>query len=148
MNEINTVGLEPRAIEVNMKAAGFQRILGGPPSTVRMKSGLVSLEPGETVGTHSTDNKEELIIVMEGNGEMVFDGYNSVKLSLGQNAYCPPYTKHNIINTGNKPLRYIYVVSILEKTRLAYNKYRTWRTFKTLYATIQFANKIIEGILT
>ena len=113
MNEINTVVLEPRAIKVNMKAAGFQRILGGPPSTISMKSGLVSLEPGETVGTHSTENKEELIIVMEGNGLMVFDGYNSVKLSPGQNAYCPPYTEHNILNNSDKILRYIYVVSII-----------------------------------
>ena len=115
MNEINTVGLEPRAIKVNMKVLGFQRILGGPPSTVRMKSGLVSLEPGETVGTHSTDNKEELIIVMEGNGQMVFDGYNSVKLSVGENAYCPPHTEHNILNNSDKILRYIYVVSIIGK---------------------------------
>jgi len=110
-----TIELEPRAIKLDMKALGFQRILAGPPSTVRMKSGLVSLEPGETVGRHNTENKEELIIVMEGEGEMVFDNYNSIKLSIGENAYCPPHTKHNVINTNDKPLRYIYVVSILEE---------------------------------
>jgi quercetin dioxygenase-like cupin family protein len=113
VDKTETIALEPRAIKLDMKASGFQRILGGPPSTVRMKSGLVSLEPGETVGIHNTENKEELIIVMEGEGEMVFEDHNSVKLSKGENAYCPPYTEHNIINTNDKTLRYIYVVSIL-----------------------------------
>ncbi len=106
--------LKPRAIELDMNKPGFQRILAGPPSTVRMKSGLVSLNPGESVGAHNTNDKEELIIVMEGSGEMTFNGYNSIKLSRGGNAYCPPHTEHNIINTGNEILRYIYIVSILE----------------------------------
>ncbi len=113
MDKTKTIGLEPKAIKLDMRAAGFQRILGGPPSTVRLKSGMVSLEPGETVGTHNTENKEELIIVLEGEGEMVFEGYDTVKLSKGKNAYCPPYTEHNIINTNDKILRYIYVISIL-----------------------------------
>ncbi|MDA3941562.1 MAG: cupin domain-containing protein [Spirochaetia bacterium] len=113
MDNTNTIGLKPRTIKLDMKAKGFQRILGGPPQTVQMKSGMVSLEPGETVGVHNTENKEELIIVMEGAGEMIFEDYDSVKLSWGKNAYCPPYTTHNVANTGNKILRYIYVVSIL-----------------------------------
>ncbi len=96
-----------------MEKNGFQRILGGPPDTVQMKSGLVSLKPGESVGIHNTENKEELIIVMEGEGEMIFEDYNSVGLSWGNHAYCPPYTSHNVINTADKILRYIYIVSIL-----------------------------------
>jgi mannose-6-phosphate isomerase-like protein (cupin superfamily) len=113
VNETSTIGLEPRAINLDMKASGFQRILGGPPNTIQMKSGLVSLEPGESVGVHTTDNKEELIVVMEGKGEMIFEKYDSVELAWGKNAYCPPYTTHNVFNTGSKTLRYIYVVSLL-----------------------------------
>jgi len=113
MGKTKTVELEPRAIKLDMNVSGFQRILEGPPSTVRMKSGMVSLESGESVGVHNTDNKEELIIVLEGKGEMVFDDFNSVKLSIGENAYCPPFTEHNIINTNNKTLKYVYVVSLL-----------------------------------
>ncbi|MCK5153217.1 MAG: cupin domain-containing protein [Spirochaetales bacterium] len=113
MEKTKTVELEPREIKLDMNASGFQRILAGPPSTVRMKSGMVSLEPGESVGAHNTENKEELIIVLEGRGEMIFEDYKSVKLSIGNNAYCPPFTEHNIINTDNKTLRYVYVVSLL-----------------------------------
>ena len=113
MEKTKVIELEPYATKLDMGKAGFQRILGGPPSTVRMKSGFVSLKPDETVGVHSTDNKEELIIVIEGEGEMVFEGYDSVRLARGITAYCPPYTTHNVINTGDKMLRYIYVVSVL-----------------------------------
>ena len=114
MNIIKTTELEPGSIKLDMYAPGFQRILGGPPSSIRMKSGMVALEPGEAVGIHNTDNKEELIIVMEGEGEMDFTGYSPVRLSLGNNAYCPPCTEHNIVNTGTGILRYIYIVSILD----------------------------------
>ena len=115
VDKTETLELEPRGIKLDMEAAGFQSILGGPPSTVRMKSGLVSLKTGEAVGVHNTENKEELIIVLEGEGEMFFEDYDPVRLSLGNNAYCPPYTTHNVLNTGDKILRYIYVVSILGK---------------------------------
>ena len=113
MDKTETIVLEPISIKLDMEAVGFQRILGGPPSTVKMKSGLVSLKTGESVGVHSTENKEELIIVLEGEGEMFFEDYDPVRLSRGNNAYCPPYTTHNILNNGDKILRYIYVVSIL-----------------------------------
>ena len=113
LDKTEFIGLKPRSIKLDMRTSGFQRILSGPPGTLQMKSGLVSLKPGDNVGIHSTENREELIIVMEGKGEMIFDGYDSVKLCRGENAYCPPYTEHNVINTGDKMLRYIYVVSIL-----------------------------------
>ncbi len=111
MEKTKTVELKPRAIKLDMNASGFQRILAGPPSTIRMKSGMVSLAPGESVGVHNTDNKEELIIVLEGEGKMIFDGFESVKLTIGENAYCPPFTEHNIINTDTKTLKYVYIVS-------------------------------------
>ncbi len=113
MEKTETAELEPGAIKLDMTGDGFQRILAGPPLTVRMKSGMVSLKPGDSVGVHNTENKEELIIVMEGRGEMVFKGYSPVQLSRGENAYCPPHTEHNITNTGDEILRYIYVVSLL-----------------------------------
>ena len=40
-------------------------------SSVKMKSGVVVLEPGEEVGSHNTNSKEELIIVLEGREQAV-----------------------------------------------------------------------------
>jgi len=76
-----------------------------------MRSGLVTLAPGQDVGMHSTEDFEEMIIVLEGDGELETDSLGRRKIARGQVAYNPPDTRHNVINTGETRLRYIYVVS-------------------------------------
>jgi quercetin dioxygenase-like cupin family protein len=76
-----------------------------------MRSGLVTLAPGKDVGTHSTEDYEEMIIILEGQGELEAEGAGRRAIGAGQVAYNPPDTRHNVINTGDGPLRYIYVVS-------------------------------------
>lgn len=78
---------------------------------VRMRSGLVTLEPGKDCGWHSTDNYEELIICLAGAGEIETEGIGRRPIAAGQYAYNPPETKHNVFNTGTAALRYIYVVA-------------------------------------
>lgn len=78
---------------------------------VAMQSGLVTLQPGQDVGSHNTENYEELIVVLEGDGEVETDGFGRRKISKQQVAYNPPHTQHNVYNTGSKPLRYIYIVA-------------------------------------
>jgi len=82
-----------------------------PPKSNQLKSGFVSLAPKEEVGSHSTENCEELLIILSGVGEMVINGQDKMKLAANQIAYVPPETEHNVENVGNEPLRYIYVVS-------------------------------------
>ncbi|OQX92817.1 MAG: hypothetical protein B6D58_00875 [candidate division Zixibacteria bacterium 4484_95] len=79
--------------------------------TATMRSGLVTLQPGQDVGSHNTENYEELIIVLEGNGELKTDSIGRRKISKQQVAFNPPHTQHNVYNTGSKPLRYIYIVA-------------------------------------
>ena len=101
----------PKAIALQQQSDGYQELLGGPPASAGMKSGLVALAPGKSVGKHSTEDHEEMVIVLEGNGEMVLaDGS---KLPIGPNsaAYSPRGTQHDVINTGSGVLRYIYVVA-------------------------------------
>ena len=83
----------------------------GKSNAVSMHSGLVTLEPGKDVGKHSTENHEELIVVLDGEGEIEADGAIRTKIKKGQIAYNPPQTEHNLFNTGAKPLRYIYIVA-------------------------------------
>jgi quercetin dioxygenase-like cupin family protein len=101
----------PRLIPLDFTSAGYQRILGGPPGNKTLRSGLVQLLPGEDVGDHSTDQKEELIIVLEGEGALKLNGTDALSISRGAVAYCPPDTEHNVVNTGVGMLRYVYVVS-------------------------------------
>jgi quercetin dioxygenase-like cupin family protein len=77
----------------------------------RMRSGYVTLQPGKDVGTHSTEDFEEIIIIIEGHGELETEGSGRKAIGAGQIAYHPPDTRHNVINTDDKPLKYIYVVS-------------------------------------
>lgn len=82
-----------------------------PPITVSMSSGLVQLAPGENVGLHSTKNNEELLIILDGEGQVEMEGCAAITIKGGQVAYVPPLTNHNVFNTGLSPLKYIFVVS-------------------------------------
>ena len=103
--------LVPLVININNSGPGYTRILGGPPKSVTMRSGKVELFPGEAVGEHSTKSNEELIIILEGQGNFVLNDGRLLEFKSGQVLYCPPETTHDVLNTGSTPLRYIYVVA-------------------------------------
>jgi mannose-6-phosphate isomerase-like protein (cupin superfamily) len=98
-------------ISLDGEATARQPVLEGPPGTVTMRSGLVSLRPGESVGRHSTGDYEEVLVVLTGAGEMRFTAHDALRLLAPCAAYCPPKTEHDVTNTGNTPLRYVYVVA-------------------------------------
>ena len=85
------------------------RILG-LSQTVGMRSGLVALAPGDDVGAHSTENNEELLIILDGKGRLEIES-SGIEVSANETVYIPPNTRHNVLNTGSTPLRYIYVVT-------------------------------------
>jgi len=76
-----------------------------------MRSGFVCLPPGHDVGSHSTEDSEELIIALSGEGELVLDGAGSLRLGVNHVAYVPPRTRHNVFNKGAHELRYVYVAA-------------------------------------
>ena len=103
--------LRPRVVRLDLAGTDYVPILGGPPESASMRSGLVVLLPGNSVGVHSTGDFEELVIVLEGQGEMQISGQDSLAMDAGVAVYCPPETEHNVVNTGSGPLRYVYVVA-------------------------------------
>ncbi len=93
----------------------YQRLLPGVPETLGMRAGRVYLKPGEACGVHSTKAQEEMLIFLSGNGEALIGEKEQVlKVGQGKIAYIPPQTLHNIKNTGQKPLTYIYCVRPVE----------------------------------
>jgi mannose-6-phosphate isomerase-like protein (cupin superfamily) len=88
-----------------------QALLSGPPETVSMRSGLITLQPRQTVGKHSTGQHEEMLVVLEGEGKMLFDDGSSLAIAANHVLYCPPDTSHDVINMGSGTLRYIYIVA-------------------------------------
>ncbi len=100
----------PLVIELPLEEVEYFQILS-EANAVRMRSGLVTLQPGDDCGSHNTEDYEELIVVLEGRGEVETVGLGKRPIRNGQVAYNPPETEHNVHNTGTEPLRYIYVVS-------------------------------------
>jgi mannose-6-phosphate isomerase-like protein (cupin superfamily) len=103
--------LQPKTVVLNLDSSSYQEIFEGPPATMGMHSGLVTLKPGETVGHHNTNSYEEMIVVLSGNGEVTFEKGGTLKIKYGVIAYCPPNTEHDVKNTGSVPLKYIYIAS-------------------------------------
>ncbi|MGA2186215.1 MAG: cupin domain-containing protein [Bryobacteraceae bacterium] len=76
-----------------------------------MRSGFVRLQPGATVGWHTTGKNEEALVILRGQGEALLDGQAKRTFVAPAFAYMPPTTRHNVANTGNEPLEYVYVVA-------------------------------------
>jgi quercetin dioxygenase-like cupin family protein len=103
---------KPKTVQLDPAAEEYQRILGGPPESVTMHSGYVVLQQGNSVGRHNTDVFEEMVIVLDGEGEMILEDGTALPLKPYVVAYCPPETEHDVRNTGGVPLRYVYVVAM------------------------------------
>ncbi|HXY15081.1 MAG TPA: cupin domain-containing protein [Terriglobales bacterium] len=102
---------QPKVIPLQSQGNQVAPVLTGPPETVTMKSGYVVLAPGKSVGKHSTQQNEELLVIFEGQGEMTFSDGSRLPVKADTALYCPPETEHNVTNTGSGPLRYVYVVA-------------------------------------
>ena len=100
----------PKVVRLDAQGKGHLAILSGPPETATMRSGLVVLEPGKAVGSHSTGANEELLVVLEGAGEFRLEG-GTLPLAAGTALYCPPGRTHDVFNTGTATLRYVYVTA-------------------------------------
>jgi quercetin dioxygenase-like cupin family protein len=83
----------------------------GKGQAVGMRSGLVTLKPGESCGWHSTEEYEELILCLAGAGQVQTEGGGQRPISANHYAYNPPRTRHNVFNSGTEPMRYVYVVA-------------------------------------
>jgi mannose-6-phosphate isomerase-like protein (cupin superfamily) len=111
LDEINREKPCTKTIELDISKKGFTRILGGPPETVTMKCGANVLYAGESVGRHSTGDREEVLVVLSGRGVFVTIGEDDHEIAENMVVYCPPRTEHDVINTGSEPLWYVYIVA-------------------------------------
>ena len=102
---------EAKVIQADVPGKDYVPLLGGPPETFTMRSGAVTLQPGQTVGKHNTEINEEVIVVLEGEGALLLSDGRELPLKVGTVAYCPPDTEHDVKNMGSTVMRYIYVVA-------------------------------------
>jgi len=97
-------------IDLN-KNPEYQRLLDGQPQTCGMRSGRVYLQPEASCGQHSTEDHEEVLVFISGQGRLLIGKKRSFQVGQGKVCYIPPNTVHDIKNTGAEPLIYIYCVA-------------------------------------
>lgn len=93
----------------------YQRVID-PAHTCGMKAGRVWLEPGTDCGVHSTEDREEALIFLSGQGTARIAD-RDFPVGEGKVCYIPPHTQHNILNTGTQPLVYIFCVVPVRQTQ-------------------------------
>ena len=86
-------------------------LLQGPPQTAGMRSGFVRLEPGKSVGWHSTGQNEESLVILHGQGDALIEGLPKQSFAAPGFVYIPVATRHNVTNTGRETLEYVFVVA-------------------------------------
>ncbi|MDD5128512.1 MAG: cupin domain-containing protein [Candidatus Omnitrophica bacterium] len=89
----------------------FVRLLGDSTKLKGLCSGLVALQPGDSIGEHKTENKEEVLVIIKGNATVYYSKDKSIKAGPNTFIYIPPETVHNVKNSGSKILRYVYITS-------------------------------------
>ncbi len=93
-------------------APEYQPLLKGVPKTSGMRSGRVYLKQGEECGQHSTKAHEETLVFLSGKGEaLIGEKKTAFEVGQGKICYIPPNTLHNVKNTSDLPLVYIYCVA-------------------------------------
>jgi mannose-6-phosphate isomerase-like protein (cupin superfamily) len=111
------MALETRVLELT-ETGEYQPLLRGIPQTCGMRSGRVYLKPGESCGQHSTGDHEEQLVFLSGRGTAYSGpGKDPIPVGVGKILYFPPQMLHDIHNTGNEPLVYIYCVAPVRKSQ-------------------------------
>jgi len=90
-------------------------LLRGAPQTAGVRSGFVRLRPGESVGSHSTNEHEEALVILRGKARVDVEGHAAMAVSSRTLVYIPPRSRHNVTNTGKDMLEYVYVVAPIGK---------------------------------
>jgi mannose-6-phosphate isomerase-like protein (cupin superfamily) len=107
--KIMAVG-KPFVVELNTRKE-YQRLVDPDQQSCGMKSGRVYLEPGSACGQHSTEDREEVLVFLAGQGTLQIGDDQQFPAGSGKIAYIPPRTLHNVVNSGDVPLIYIFCVA-------------------------------------
>lgn len=65
---------------------------------------LMSLAPGDEIGEEVHDDRDQFFRIEQGEGEVLIDGSRS-KVKGDDGIIVPAGARHNVINTGDEPLR-------------------------------------------
>jgi len=107
--EVDKKSPHPRIVSFNPDSAAYQSLFDGEKDSVIFYSGVVTLLPNTTGEIHNTEIYEEMIIPLEGEGQLRLKDHEPLNLTFGKIAYVPAHTEHHTANTGTKNFKYIYI---------------------------------------
>jgi len=81
-----------------------------PPISEKIKTGYITLKKGEEIGEHMTDDREEIIIILDGVAKITVEGENK-EIKKNHLIFIPANKKHNLKNIYSQALKYIYIVA-------------------------------------
>ena len=81
-----------------------------PPDALALSSSCVQLAPGQRVGEHVTEGREEMLFVLQGVATVIAGGAATTVPAVSA-AYVPPGTRHDVANETPWPLTYVYVTA-------------------------------------
>ena len=67
------------------------------------------LEPGSSIGFHSHETNSEIIYIISGKADFLYDS-GKEEASAGECHYCPKGHSHSMINNGSEDLVFFAVV--------------------------------------
>lgn len=110
-NEEHITAKNPKILKYNATISEYQELLSGKEDSCSFYSGFVTIAPNVSGELHSTEDYEEVIIVLEGEGEVRIKNGDILRISEGNAAYISPEHFHQVFNIGDIPLKYIYVAA-------------------------------------
>lgn len=87
--------------ELTEKNSDFRRVLY---TSKTLQLVLMSIEPGGEIGEEAHNDSDQFFRVEKGKGEVIIDGHRS-KIKSDSAIIVPAGARHNVINTGDKPLQ-------------------------------------------
>ena len=87
--------------DLTEKNSDFRRVLY---TGKNLQLVLMSLRPGEEIGEEVHDDRDQFFRIEQGKGEVWIDGKRS-KVESDDAIVVPAGARHNVMNTGDKPLR-------------------------------------------
>ena len=76
--------------------------------TERLSAGLIKFRPNMSQGSHVHFGEEQILYVISGEGIHVVNGEKE-NISEGMLLHCPPYSEHEVINTGTVDLVFLII---------------------------------------
>ena len=87
--------------ELTERNGDFRRVLY---TAKRMQLVLMALQPGEEIGEEVHEDRDQFFRVEKGRGEIWIDG-KVTKIKSDMAMIAPAGARHNVKNTGDKPLK-------------------------------------------